>query len=52
MADKRDKGKGEQWRQEVRGKGKARRVLQVKSIRRVGGALNSIISFVSTHTVS
>ena len=33
MANERDEGKGEQWRQEVRGKGEARQVLQVKSIR-------------------
>ena len=33
MANERDKGKGEQWRQEARGKGEARQALQVKLIR-------------------
>ena len=37
MANKRDEGKGEQWRQEARGKGEARKALQAKSIGRVGG---------------
>ena len=37
MANERDEGKGERWRQEARGKGKARRALQAKSIGRVGG---------------
>ena len=37
MANERDEGKGERWRQEARGKGEARRALQAKSIGRVGG---------------
>ena len=42
MANERDERKGEQWRQEARGKGEARRALQAKSIVRVGGAVNNI----------
>ena len=42
MANERDEGKGERWRQEARGKGEARQALQVKSIGRVGGAANNI----------
>ena len=42
MANERDEGKGERWRQEARGKGEARRALQAKSIERVGGAANNI----------
>ena len=52
MADERDEGKRGRWRQEARGKGEARRALQAKSIRRVGGAANSITCSVSTHTGS
>ena len=37
MANKRDKGKGERWRQEARGKGEVRQALQATSIGRVGG---------------
>ena len=51
MADKKDKGKEERWRQEARGKGEVRQVLQAKLIRQVGGAANSITCFISTHTV-
>ena len=32
MANERDEGKGERWRQEARGKGEARQALQAKSI--------------------
>ena len=37
MANERDGGKGERWRQEARGKGEARRALQAKLIGQVGG---------------
>ena len=42
MANERDEGKGERWRQEVRGKGEVRQALQVKLMGQVGGTANNI----------